>query len=87
MTVTTGSMARNTTSSPTTSTLYRIEEERQLETIGFDELATEDAILQVEWGEKFPIVVKCTDGEILIEHAGGDTRNITLKMREKETAS
>ena len=51
--------------------LYRIEEERQLETIGFDELATEDAILQVEWGEKFATVVKRTDGEILIEHAGG----------------
>ena len=32
--------------------LYRIEDERQLETIGFDELATEDAILLVEWGEK-----------------------------------
>ena len=58
-----------------------------METIGFDELATEEAILQVEWGEKFPTVVKHTDGEILIEQAGGDTRNITLKMREKETAS
>ena len=51
--------------------LYRIEGERQLETIGFDELATEDAILLVEWGEKFPAVVKRSDGEILIEHAGG----------------
>jgi tRNA threonylcarbamoyladenosine biosynthesis protein TsaE len=67
--------------------LYRIGDERQLETIGFDELATEDAILLVEWGEKFPIVVKRSDGEILIEHAGGDTRNITLKIKEKEAAS
>jgi tRNA threonylcarbamoyladenosine biosynthesis protein TsaE len=67
--------------------LYRIAEERQLETIGFDELATEDAILLVEWGEKFPTVVKRSDGEILIEHAGGDTRNITLKLKEKETVS
>jgi tRNA threonylcarbamoyladenosine biosynthesis protein TsaE len=64
--------------------LYRIGDERQLETIGFGELATEDAILLVEWGEKFPSVVKRSDGEILIEHAGGDTRNITLKIREKE---
>jgi tRNA threonylcarbamoyladenosine biosynthesis protein TsaE len=67
--------------------LYRIQDERQLETIGFDELATEDAILLVEWGEKFPMVVKRSDGEILIEHAGGDTRNITFKIKEKETAS
>jgi tRNA threonylcarbamoyladenosine biosynthesis protein TsaE len=65
--------------------LYRIPDERQLETIGFDELAAEDAVLLVEWGEKFPSVVKRSDGEILIEHAGGDTRNITLKLKEKET--
>ena len=63
--------------------LYRIPDERQLETIGFD--ASEDAVLLVEWGEKFPSVVKRSDGEILIEHAGGDTRNITLKLKEKET--
>jgi tRNA threonylcarbamoyladenosine biosynthesis protein TsaE len=66
--------------------LYRIPDERQLETIGFDELAAEDAILLVEWGEKFPSVVKRSDGEILIEHAGGDTRNITLKLKEKEVS-
>jgi tRNA threonylcarbamoyladenosine biosynthesis protein TsaE len=63
--------------------LYRIEDERQLETIGFDELVAEDAIVLVEWGEKFPSVVKRSSGEILIEHAGGDTRNITLKVKEK----
>ncbi|MEA2259473.1 MAG: tRNA threonylcarbamoyladenosine biosynthesis protein TsaE [Acidobacteriaceae bacterium] len=67
--------------------LYRIQDERQLETIGFDELATEDAILLVEWGEKFSSVVKRSDGEIMIEHAGGDTRNITLKIKEKEAVS
>jgi tRNA threonylcarbamoyladenosine biosynthesis protein TsaE len=64
--------------------LYRIEEERQLETIGFDELVTEDAIMLVEWGEKFPAVVKRSGGEIAIEHAGGDTRNITLTLNEKD---
>ena len=63
--------------------LYRIEDERQLETIGFDELSTEDAILLVEWGEKFPAIVKRSDGEISIEHAGGDTRNITLTLKPK----
>jgi tRNA threonylcarbamoyladenosine biosynthesis protein TsaE len=64
--------------------LYRIEDERGLETIGFDEISTEDAILLVEWGEKFPAVVKKSDGEISIEHAGGDTRNITLTLKDKE---
>ena len=41
----------------------------------------------MEWGEKFPSVVKRSDGEILIEHAGGDTRNITLTLKEKETGA
>ena len=67
--------------------LYRIEDERQLETIGFDELAAEDAILLVEWGEKFSSVVKRSNGEILIKHAGGDTRNITFTVKEKESRS
>jgi tRNA threonylcarbamoyladenosine biosynthesis protein TsaE len=67
--------------------LYRIEDERQLETIGLEELATQHAILLVEWGEKFPSVAKRSDGEILIEHAGGDTRNITLTLKEKGTGS
>jgi tRNA threonylcarbamoyladenosine biosynthesis protein TsaE len=67
--------------------LYRIADERQLETIGFDEIATENAILLVEWGEKFPSVVKRSDGEIVIEHAGGDSRNITLKLKEKDGGS
>jgi tRNA threonylcarbamoyladenosine biosynthesis protein TsaE len=64
--------------------LYRIEDERQLETIGFNELTAEDAILLVEWGEKFPSVRKRSDGEIAIEHAGGDSRSIVLTMKEKE---
>src|SRR5882757_4655348 len=64
--------------------LYRIEGERQLETIGFDEMVSEDAMVLVEWGEKFPTVVKRSDGEILLEHAGGDTRNITLTLKDKE---
>ena len=64
--------------------LYRLDGERQLDSLGLDEIATPDSIVLVEWGEKFPSVVKRSDGEILIEHAGGDTRNITLKLKEKE---
>jgi tRNA threonylcarbamoyladenosine biosynthesis protein TsaE len=62
--------------------LYRIENERQLETLGLDELLSENSIVLVEWGEKFPSVEKRSDGEILIEHAGGDARKITLTLRD-----
>ena len=33
--------------------VYRLEGERQLETLGLDELLTPDALVLVEWGEKF----------------------------------
>ncbi len=61
--------------------LYRLEGERQLDALGIDELTTPDSIVLVEWGEKFPSVVKRSNGEIAIEAAGGDSRRITLMLR------
>ena len=51
--------------------LYRIENERQLESLGLDELAGPDSIVLVEWGEKFPSVAKRSNGEIVVKSAGG----------------
>ena len=45
--------------------LYRIPDERQLETIGFDEPATENAILLVEWGGESPAWSSARIGEFL----------------------
>jgi tRNA threonylcarbamoyladenosine biosynthesis protein TsaE len=61
--------------------LYRIEGERQLESLGIEELARPDSIVLVEWGEKFPSVVKRSDGEIVVESTGGDARKITVRLR------
>lgn len=63
--------------------LYRLEEERQLDSLGLDEIAAPDAIVLVEWGEKFPSVVKRSHGEITIEATGGDTRKITLTLKDQ----
>ena len=60
--------------------LYRLEGERQLESLGLDELAGPDSIVLVEWGEKFPSVVKRSNGEIVMESAGGDARKITVRL-------
>lgn len=60
--------------------LYRIETERQLESIGLDELATPDSIVLVEWGEKFQSVVNRANGEIVIQTTGGDSRKITVTL-------
>jgi tRNA threonylcarbamoyladenosine biosynthesis protein TsaE len=61
--------------------LYRIEGERQLDTLGIDELAAPDSIVLVEWGEKFPSVMNRSNGEITIRATGGDSRKITLKLQ------
>jgi tRNA threonylcarbamoyladenosine biosynthesis protein TsaE len=61
--------------------LYRIEGERQLESLGIEELAGPDSIVLVEWGEKFPSVVKRSDGEIVVTSAGGDARKIAVSLR------
>jgi tRNA threonylcarbamoyladenosine biosynthesis protein TsaE len=62
--------------------LYRLEKERELLTLGLDEMADEpDALVLVEWGEKFPSVVARADGEIFIEHAGGDERMFLVRTK------
>jgi tRNA threonylcarbamoyladenosine biosynthesis protein TsaE len=62
--------------------VYRLEGERQLETLGLDELLTEDALVLVEWGEKFKSIQKKATGEIAIELAGGDARRITVTLKD-----
>ena len=60
--------------------VYRLEGERQMETLGLDELLTDDALVLVEWGEKFKSIRKRATGEIAIEAAGGDSRKITVRL-------
>lgn len=62
--------------------LYRIEQERQLDSLGLDEIATSDSIVLVEWGDKFPSVAKRSNGEIVMKATGGDSRKITLTLKD-----
>ena len=62
--------------------VYRLEGERQLETLGLDELLTPNALVLVEWGEKFKSIRKKATGEIVIASAGGDARKITVTLKE-----
>jgi tRNA threonylcarbamoyladenosine biosynthesis protein TsaE len=62
--------------------VYRLEGERQLETLGLDDLLTPDALVLVEWGDKFKSIRKRATGEILITSTGGDARKITVTLKE-----
>src|ERR1700733_3445823 len=62
--------------------VYRLEGERQLETLGLDELLTPDALVLVEWGDKFKSIRKKATGEIAISSAGRDARKITVTLKD-----
>jgi len=62
--------------------LYRIQNERQLDSLGLDELIGPASIVLVEWGEKFPSVVKRSQGEIEMRTTSGDSRSITLMLKD-----
>jgi len=62
--------------------VYRLESERQLETLGLDDLLTPDALVLVEWGDKFKSIKKRATGEIVIAPEGGDARKIRVTLKE-----
>ena len=63
--------------------VYRLEAERQLETLGLDELLTPDSLVLVEWGDKFKSIKKRATGEIAISSEGGDARKITVTLKDE----
>jgi tRNA threonylcarbamoyladenosine biosynthesis protein TsaE len=59
--------------------LYRIDTQRELETLGLDDLrADSNGILLIEWGEKFPRFVRERDVELSLERQGENGRKITV---------
>jgi len=59
--------------------LYRIDTPRELETLGLDELISDERnVVLIEWGEKFPKLVAEKDVEIVIDRTGPDSRRITV---------
>lgn len=58
--------------------LYRIDTQRELDTLALDDLRSEDSILLIEWGEKFPRFVRERDVEISLERDGESGRRIRI---------
>jgi tRNA threonylcarbamoyladenosine biosynthesis protein TsaE len=60
--------------------LYRVDTPRQLETLGLDDLISENSVLLIEWGEKFPRFVKEQDVEIALERVGETARKVRVSF-------
>jgi tRNA threonylcarbamoyladenosine biosynthesis protein TsaE len=61
--------------------LYRIDTERELQTLGLDDLLAPDCILLIEWGEKFPRFQRDQNVEIALERTGESVRRIQVTRR------
>jgi len=58
--------------------LYRIDTQRDLETLGLGDLLAPNCILLIEWGEKFPRLSRDRNVEITLERVGETERRIQL---------
>src|SRR6202167_3641871 len=58
--------------------LYRVDTARELETLGLDDLRSDGSILLIEWGEKFPRLLRERDLEISLERDGESGRRIKV---------
>ncbi|MGH9662293.1 MAG: tRNA (adenosine(37)-N6)-threonylcarbamoyltransferase complex ATPase subunit type 1 TsaE [Bryobacteraceae bacterium] len=58
--------------------LYRLETEREVESIGLDELFDRDVVVLIEWGERFPRLMPERRWEVRIRHAGEDSREVEV---------
>jgi len=58
--------------------LYRLEEPREISTLGLDEILEREAIVLIEWGERFPQVLPRERTEIRLRALAEDEREITV---------
>ena len=61
--------------------LYRLEEARQVATLGLDDLFDRDALVLIEWGERFPELLPAQRTEIYLRPiANTDEREIEVRQ-------
>jgi tRNA threonylcarbamoyladenosine biosynthesis protein TsaE len=59
--------------------LYRLEEPREVATLGLEELFDRKAVVLIEWGERFPQLMPDDRLEIHIRPTEDDTREIEVR--------
>jgi tRNA threonylcarbamoyladenosine biosynthesis protein TsaE len=58
--------------------LYRLDTEAEIATLGLDEIFDRDAVVLIEWGERFLRLMPAERVEIRIQTEPGDSRLITV---------
>lgn len=58
--------------------LYRVDTQRELETLGLDDLMSENSVLLIEWGEKFARFERDRDVEIALERLSENERRVRV---------
>ena len=66
--------------------LYRVEQFRELETLGLEDVFAERAILIIEWSEQFPLRSDWPALCVHLEHLDGDRRRIRVSRRESASS-
>jgi len=62
--------------------LYRLDTEREVESLGLDELWAKDRLVLIEWGERFPRLMPLPRMEITITAQEDESRVIEFSVRE-----
>jgi tRNA threonylcarbamoyladenosine biosynthesis protein TsaE len=60
--------------------LYRLDDPRAVARLGLDELFDRDALVLIEWGERFPGLLPEDRTEIRLTRTGGDNRVIEIGL-------
>jgi tRNA threonylcarbamoyladenosine biosynthesis protein TsaE len=58
--------------------LYRLDDARQVETLGLDDLFAGDSLVLLEWAERFPALLPRQRTEIRLRTLPDDTREISV---------
>ena len=58
--------------------LYRLDEPREVASLGLEELFERDALVLIEWGERFPQLLPAARTEIRIRRLGDEEREIEV---------
>ena len=58
--------------------LYRVDTQRELETLGLDDLRDDKSVLLIEWGDKFPRFEQERDVEITLTRVAENERQIRV---------